>query len=191
VQMRVELARLHRELARTMIYVTHDQVEAMTLADRIVVLDSGRVEQVGAPMELYRRPANLFVAGFIGSPKMNFLEVATEAAPGGGTRARLAGGTTIDLPHAPRGDRATLGIRPEHLACGAAAAGLPQIAGKPVLIERLGGSTLVHLALDGDATLTVQAADDSGFALDAPASVGLSSAACHLFGADGNAWPSP
>jgi multiple sugar transport system ATP-binding protein len=187
VQMRVELARLHRELARTMIYVTHDQVEAMTLADRIVVLDSGRVEQVGAPMELYRRPANLFVAGFIGSPKMNFLEAAIEAAPGGGTRARLAGGTVVELPHAPRGGRATLGIRPEHLACGPAAAGLPRIQGKPVLIERLGGSTLVHLAIDGDATLTVQAAD-AGFALDAPAAVGLPPAACHLFGPDGNAW---
>jgi multiple sugar transport system ATP-binding protein len=189
VQMRVELARLHRELARTMIYVTHDQVEAMTLADRIVVLDSGRVEQVGAPMDLYRRPANLFVAGFIGSPKMNFLECAVETAPGGGARVRLAGGTVADLPHAPRGDRATLGIRPEHLVCGPAATDLPRIAGKPVLIERLGGSTLVHLALDGDATLTVQAADDAGFALDVPVSVGLPPGACHLFGPDGVAWP--
>jgi multiple sugar transport system ATP-binding protein len=188
VQMRVELARLHRELARTMIYVTHDQVEAMTLADRIVVLDSGRVEQVGAPMDLYRHPANLFVAGFIGSPKMNFLDAAIEAAPGGGARVRLAGGTVADLPHAPRGDRATLGIRPEHLVCGPAAAGLPRIAGKPVLIERLGGSTLVHLALDGDATLTVQAADDTGFALDVQVSVGVPPAACHLFGPDGVAW---
>jgi multiple sugar transport system ATP-binding protein len=188
VQMRVELARLHRELARTMIYVTHDQVEAMTLADRIVVLSAGRIEQVGTPLELYEHPCNLFVAGFIGSPKMNFLEAAIEAAPGGGTRARLAGGTVVELPHAPRGGRATLGIRPEHLACGPAAAGLPRIQGKPVLIERLGGSTLVHLAIDGDATLTVQAADDAGFALDAPAAVGLPPAACHLFGPDGNAW---
>jgi multiple sugar transport system ATP-binding protein len=189
VQMRVELARLHRELARTMIYVTHDQVEAMTLADRIVVLDAGRVEQVGAPMDLYRRPANLFVAGFIGSPKMNFIAATTEPAPGGGTRARLAGGTVIDLPHAPRGDRATLGIRPEHLIHGSGAAGMPSILGKPVLIERLGGATLVHLALAGDATLTIQTHDDAGFALDTPVAIGVPAAACHLFGADGSAWP--
>ena len=89
---RIEIARLHRELAATMIYVTHDQVEAMTLADRIVVLNAGRVEQVGAPMELYNDPANTFVAGFIGSPQMNFLEAAPLGAPG-----------------------KTLGIRPEHL----------------------------------------------------------------------------
>ncbi|MCV4601308.1 ABC transporter ATP-binding protein, partial [Escherichia coli] len=75
VQMRVELSRLHRELKTTMVYVTHDQVEAMTLADRIVVFNAGRIEQVGAPLELYHRPANLFVAGFIGSPKMNFVPV--------------------------------------------------------------------------------------------------------------------
>jgi multiple sugar transport system ATP-binding protein len=189
VQMRVELARLHRELARTMIYVTHDQVEAMTLADRIVVLDAGRVEQVGAPMDLYRRPANLFVAGFIGSPMMNFIAATTEAAPGGGTRARLAGGTVIDLPHAPRGDRATLGIRPEHLIHGSGAAEMPRILGKPVLIERLGGATLVHLALAGETTLTIQTQEDTGFALDAPVAIGVPAAACHLFGADGLAWP--
>ncbi|PJN96449.1 sugar ABC transporter ATP-binding protein, partial [Amaricoccus sp. HAR-UPW-R2A-40] len=92
VNTRIEIARLHRQLAATMIYVTHDQVEAMTLADKIVVLNAGRIEQVGAPMELYNDPANTFVAGFIGSPQMNFLKAGPLGAPG-----------------------ATLGVRPEHL----------------------------------------------------------------------------
>ena len=91
--MRLEISELHHQLATTMIYVTHDQVEAMTMADRIVVLNAGRIEQVGSPLELYRKPANLFVAGFIGSPKMNFVNGAEAAKHG-----------------AP-----TLGVRPEHI----------------------------------------------------------------------------
>ena len=121
-QMRVEIARLHRELGVTMIYVTHDQVEAMTLADRIVVLRSGLVEQVGSPQDLYDRPANVFVAGFIGSPKMNFLEASVEARDGtilhlvhpslaSRLRVEMRGGGLATSP----GDAVVLGLRPEHL----------------------------------------------------------------------------
>src|SRR5512136_1555345 len=98
VQTRLEIARLKDELDATMIYVTHDQVEAMTLADRIVVLNAGRVEQVGAPLELYRRPRNVFVAGFIGSPKMNLLACAVEAVRPGVVAVRLPGGVTVEVP---------------------------------------------------------------------------------------------
>jgi multiple sugar transport system ATP-binding protein len=188
VQMRVELARLHHDLQRTMIYVTHDQVEAMTLADRIVVLEAGRIEQVGAPMDLYRRPANLFVAGFIGSPKMNILDAAIEPAPGGGSRARLSGGAVVDVPIRPRGDRASLGIRPEHLVHGLAAEGLSTLRGRAVVIERLGGATLVHLAIAGDETVTFQAGGDFDVRLDEMVDVGIPPGSVHLFGPDGNAW---
>ncbi len=97
VQMRIEIAKLHRELGATMVYVTHDQVEAMTLADRIVVLNGGRVEQVGAPMELYRNPVNLFVAGFIGSPKMNFLPARVVARKNDCVEAGLSDGSVVSL----------------------------------------------------------------------------------------------
>jgi len=128
VQTRLEIARLHERLKSTMIYVTHDQVEAMTLADKIVVLRDGRVEQVGSPIELYERPANAFVAQFIGSPQMNFF-VATDV----GTGSRPA--NFVD------GD--TLGIRPEHLiACDAGSA---LVSGKLELVEQLGEYALVHL----------------------------------------------
>ncbi|WP_088278932.1 ABC transporter ATP-binding protein [Ideonella sp. A 288] len=119
VRMRYEFAKLHEDLKTTMIYVTHDQVEAMTLADRIVVLSAGRVEQVGSPLELYEHPDNLFVAGFIGSPKMNF--IATELVQGDARHAvvRLQTGALlrceVNAGGARPGDRMTLGVRPEHL----------------------------------------------------------------------------
>jgi len=128
VQTRLEIARLHERLKSTMIYVTHDQVEAMTLADKIVVLRDGRVEQVGSPIELYERPANAFVAQFIGSPQMNFF-VATDV----GTGSRPA--NFVD------GD--TLGIRPEHLIVSDAGSAL--VSGKLELVEQLGEYALVHL----------------------------------------------
>lgn len=114
VEMRVEIARLHKEIGATMVYVTHDQVEAMTLADKIVVLRAGRIEQVGAPLELYRDPDNKFVAGFIGSPAMNFLDGVVE-----GGKARVqALDAALDVPvNLPEdGRKITVGLRPEHLA---------------------------------------------------------------------------
>jgi multiple sugar transport system ATP-binding protein len=120
VNTRLEIARLHRELGATMIYVTHDQVEAMTLADRIVVLNETRVEQIGAPMELYNHPANKFVAGFIGSPKMNFID------------AKLLG----------RSDARTIGIRPEHISLVQKSGDLE---GSVSHVEHLGGETNLYL----------------------------------------------
>ena len=144
--MRAELARLHARLATTMIYVTHDQVEAMTLADRIVVLRKGRVEQVDTPLGLYNRPENVFVAGFIGAPSMNFFP---SRASGGA--AELPGGLKIALP----GDgEVTIGIRPQALRL--AAAGAPALEGEVRLVEALGAETVVHCdAVDGTPMVVV------------------------------------
>jgi multiple sugar transport system ATP-binding protein len=141
VEMRGEISRLHARLGNTMIYVTHDQVEAMTMADRIVVLRDGQVEQVGAPLELYNSPANLFVAGFIGSPRMNFLPGRME-----GGRLRLDNGQVVDVPggkfSAGEGAQVTLGVRPNHLIpVGETISGLhATVRG----IEQLGGDSYVH-----------------------------------------------
>ena len=146
VEMRVEIARLHAEIGATMIYVTHDQVEAMTLADRIVVLRAGRVEQHGAPMDLYRDPANRFVAGFIGSPAMNFL------------RGRLTG-AGVEVPSlratvpigAGDGRAVALGLRPEHLALDPSGDGFAVD-----LTEALGGVSYAHLVSDAGERLVVE-----------------------------------
>jgi ABC-type sugar transport system ATPase subunit len=140
--MRVEIARLHQQLGATMVYVTHDQVEAMTLADRIVVLGPAGVQQIGAPMHLYDRPANVFVAGFIGSPRMNMLAGALDAA------GQLVVGGLALAWRAPAGAPAgevTVGVRPEHLAADTAG----PIEGKVLLVERLGAESYVHLAVAG------------------------------------------
>ena len=113
VEMRVEIARLHKEIGATMIYVTHDQVEAMTLADKIVVLRAGRIEQVGAPLDLYRDPDNRFVAGFIGSPAMNFLDGTV--AEGGVEVPGLKATIPASVPLPKEGSKVTLGLRPEHI----------------------------------------------------------------------------
>jgi lactose/L-arabinose transport system ATP-binding protein len=175
VDMRVEIARLHQEIGATMIYVTHDQIEAMTLADKIVVLRAGRIEQVGAPLTLYDDPDNEFVAGFIGSPRMNFLEgVAIE----GGVRVPRLGG--LELPAPSRGGAPLrVGVRPEHMRL------VEGDALKVDLLEHLGGVSYVHL-LTGDgqrliaearnmrggrpgATVGVEVAPDDAFFFD-PAS---------------------
>jgi multiple sugar transport system ATP-binding protein len=140
VATRIEIARLHRELGATMVYVTHDQVEAMTLADKIVVLRAGLVEQVGSPMELYNNPANTFVAGFIGSPQMNFL------------RADALGETAV-----------TMGIRPEHLTL----ADQGEITAKVSHVEQLGGETLVYVRNETHGLLTVRLFGEHDFAFDA------------------------
>ena len=138
VEMRVEIARLHQEIGATMIYVTHDQVEAMTLADKIVVLREGRIEQTGAPMDLYRDPDNRFVAGFIGSPAMNFL---AGTAVDGGVEAPALKATVrprVRLP--PPGTAVSLGLRPEHLAIDPAGA-----THRVDLTEALGGVSYAYL----------------------------------------------
>jgi ABC-type sugar transport system ATPase subunit len=160
VQMRVELEALHRELKATMIYVTHDQVEAMTMADKIVVLNGGRVEQVGAPMDLYHRPASEFVAGFIGAPSMNFLAVTLA-----GGQAMVGG---LAVGPAPAGT-VRLGIRPEHVALRPAGEG--QIAARVTLRETLGGDAYLYVTLDGGAAMVVRAEGDTR--LDHGNAVGL------------------
>lgn len=152
VQMRIEIARLHQSLDATMIYVTHDQTEAMTLADRIVVLRDGKIEQVGQPTDLYDDPDNMFVAGFIGSPAMNFLD-ARVAGPG----IVHVGDLTIDLPELelplPQGAPLKLGVRPEHL-CGET--GLA-ITIKVEVVEQLGSTAFVHTSLGADLPILVEA----------------------------------
>jgi multiple sugar transport system ATP-binding protein len=138
VQMRLEISRLQKSLGTTAVYVTHDQVEAMTMADKIVVLNAGRVEQVGSPLELYERPNNLFVAGFIGSPKMNLME---------GSIAAKLGGKTI-------------GVRPEHLAVSAEGAGEWQ--GTISVAEHLGSDTFLYVDVPEAGTLTVRTQGEMG-----------------------------
>jgi multiple sugar transport system ATP-binding protein len=156
---RIEIAKLHRQLGATMIYVTHDQVEAMTLADRIVVFNGGKIEQVGRPMELYHTPANLFVAGFIGSPTMNFL--------GSDYAARL--GAT------------TLGIRPEHLRI----MGDGPWQGEIIHIEYLGSDTMIYVEVPGAGTLTVRVGEDVAHAIGDTIKLAPLDAKIHRFDAAG------
>ncbi len=149
VQMRIEIARLHKKLKSTIIYVTHDQVEAMTLADKIVVLRDGRIEQVGSPLHLYDDPINQFVAGFIGSPKMNFLPAAVQA---GRLTLPAYGDQSIALPTLesvlPEGTKVTVGIRPEHFIQG----GLETLELSIEIVESLGGETYAY-ARNGEADI--------------------------------------
>src|SRR4051812_1888494 len=155
VQMRVEIAKLHNELGNTMIYVTHDQVEAMTMADKIVVLSAGNIEQVGAPLDLYNNPRNKFVAGFLGSPKMNFVEGTVASLEGnptvnvGGTMVKL----TRPLPGYGVKDKVTFGVRPEHLSI--TDNGGAKFADVRVdLVEQLGDTTMLYAATQGGQLLT-------------------------------------
>ncbi|MCA0240496.1 MAG: ABC transporter ATP-binding protein [Proteobacteria bacterium] len=140
VDMRIELTRLHRELGTTMIYVTHDQVEAMTMGDRIAVFNAGRIEQVGAPLALYQRPANQFVAAFLGAPRVNLLERPTAASSP--AHAALWAAVTAGAPAPVQ----RVGLRPEHLRRAPPGQG---IAAAVVLVEQLGDSAIVHLRVDG------------------------------------------
>ena len=190
VQMRIELTRLHDVLAATMIYVTHDQVEAMTMANKIVVLQAGLIEQVGSPLELYHHPNNKFVAGFIGSPKMNFLSGTVTGLTGGMVSVRLAGGGTIDVPvEASRlngGTEVTLGIRPEHFRV-VADGGL--LRGEVLVVERLGGETFLHVKTPTGDLLTIQADGDSPVSMHDTIGLQASPSDCHLFDQAGLAVP--
>ncbi len=153
VEMRVEIARLHGEIGATMIYVTHDQVEAMTLADKIVVLRAGRIEQVGAPLDLYRDPDNRFVAGFIGSPAMNFM--AAQAAAGGAEVPALKATLPFSATLPATGTKLILGLRPEHIAIG------PGDTHNVELTEELGGVSYAYLTSDTDERLIVEERGDA------------------------------
>ncbi len=152
VKMRGEIKRLHQRLGKTMIYVTHDQTEAMTMADKIVVLNGGGIEQAGAPLELYNNPANLFVAGFIGSPEINFFQSRYE----GGTAVRVKGGQELPLGTAldvPVGTEIVYGVRPQHITLGAT--GVPATA---VIVEPTGDAQEV-LARVGEEDISVVVRD--------------------------------
>ncbi|MBD1998839.1 sn-glycerol-3-phosphate ABC transporter ATP-binding protein UgpC [Leptolyngbya sp. FACHB-541] len=190
VQMRIELASLHDTLKSTMIYVTHDQVEAMTLADKIVVLQGGVIEQVGSPLDLYHHPHNLFVAGFIGSPRMNFLTVTVTDVNSSATTVKLPGGETISIPVQPRnltlGDRPTLGIRPEHLRFDRTNA---TIHGEVKVVERLGGETFAYVNLPGGDTMVVKTNGDTPVQLHDQVPIYLNGDRCHLFDPQGMTIP--
>ena len=176
VTMRAEIAQLHERLGTTMIYVTHDQIEAMTLADRIVVLRKGRIEQVDTPLNLYNRPANLFVAGFIGAPNMNFFEATAKDG-----RAELPGGLHIDVP---QDGKITAGIRPQHLRL--ANREEEALEGTVTLVEALGAETVVHArALDGTAMVTVLSGQPNVGIGDA-IRIALDHGEVHLFDAEGD-----
>jgi multiple sugar transport system ATP-binding protein len=188
VQMRLELIKLHRQLNATMIYVTHDQTEAMTMADRIVVLNHGVVEQIGSPLELYRRPRNRFVAGFIGSPKMNFIDVDVLAVDSAGVTIALPGGDSLAVPCEPEGvqtgEKLTLGVRPEHLA-ESSTGGDARLAGEVIVVEHLGGETLSHVGLTDGRTVQVKGSGESGATDGQRIDVRFSVRHAHLFRADG------
>ncbi|WP_374356577.1 ABC transporter ATP-binding protein [Chitinimonas sp.] len=191
VQMRIEITKLHRELNTTMVYVTHDQVEAMTLANRIVVLSAGNIEQVGTPLELYHHPRNLFVAGFIGSPKMNFIEGRLTAASATEATVELADGSrvtaAVDASAGQIGSKVTLGIRPEHFGFDAEAG--KAVKGQVIAVEHLGEATNFYLQVEGAADhMVVRASAEHDAAVGEQLSVFLPARRCYLFNESGLAF---
>lgn len=181
VEMRLEIARLHQKLGATMIYVTHDQVEALTLADRIVVLNGGDIQQVGTPLELYERPANKFVAQFIGSPTMNVIPVS-----GNTGSVTTADGATVDLPHLPDTLHATeLGIRPEHIDVVDPDAG--HLIGTADVVEHLGSDTNIYVNVDGIGPLMVRVHGNIPAKTGDRLGLRFQSENVHLFASDGTA----
>ena len=187
VRTRLELAQLHQRLRTTTIFVTHDQVEAMTLADRIVVLNGGEIEQIGTPMDIYLRPRTRFVATFVGAPRINLLAVTVEAPAGEHAVVRLGDGTRLvtRIAAAPLAGAAemTLGIRAERVRP-AAEEGEGAIAGRAEVVERLGERTLIHVLLADGSKLV---AEDTGFSPVRPGEqirLSVDSAHAHLFDAE-------
>jgi multiple sugar transport system ATP-binding protein len=186
VQMRIELAGLHERLGNTMVYVTHDQVEAMTMADRIVVLRQGNVEQVGAPLELYNQPANRFVAGFIGSPRMNFLD--------GRVLRSDASGVLVEIPGVPPlavaangagcrvGDSVVLGVRPEHVQVDGRQDNAAEA--RVGATEQLGSDSYLYCELPHGQKLTIHHPGQTRIQRQDVVRVDLDPAACHLFRSD-------
>ncbi|HTR12390.1 MAG TPA: sn-glycerol-3-phosphate ABC transporter ATP-binding protein UgpC [Roseiarcus sp.] len=189
VAMRAELVKLHRELRSTIVYVTHDQVEAMTLGDRIVVLEAGVVKQVGSPLELYHRPTNLFVAGFIGSPRMNFVKVEVFAVGDEGVTVKSADLPPTLIPVRPgrlnAGSAATLGVRPESVTL--PGPGAVRVEGVVELVERLGRETGVRVTTRGGLALDAIVDGATPVVAQSPLVLGFAPEACHLFDREGRA----
>ena len=176
LQMRLELARLHEELAATIIYVTHDQVEAMTLANRIVVMNAGRIEQIGTPEELYERPANMFVAGFIGSPKINLVDAQSD-------------GKAIDcilgrLPIEVGEGAVTVGVRPENIRTGSHD-GMTTLASRVKVVERLGANSFAYVALVDGTMMTVELTGMTSIRAGDELPLSIPGEAVMVFGEDG------
>jgi multiple sugar transport system ATP-binding protein len=182
-QVRTEIKKLHQDIAATIVYVTHDQVEAMTLADRIVVMRGGVIEQIGTPDEVYGRPRSMFVANFIGAPAMNFLSATV-----GESHARLASGDQLPLDDLTRqlrpGTKIKVGIRPEHFVTGAA--GAPTISGVVQVTEPLGADTLVHFVVGGE-SMTARVAPEMRPAPGEHLTIGYDRSRVHLFDAGSGA----
>jgi multiple sugar transport system ATP-binding protein len=190
-QMRLELIELHRRLGNTTVYVTHDQVEAMTLGDRIAIINEGRIVQVGPPLEVYHRPANRFVAGFIGSPRMNLIDGRLRPE-GGAVRVELAEGLSlaadVEAPErAMDGAAVTLGVRPEDLAVCVPEQG--ELCGHVRVVEPLGEATVLHVRLDNPEGTDVAVRAHGTLALEAGAPVGIRVLPehCHVFDGEGRA----
>jgi multiple sugar transport system ATP-binding protein len=200
VSMRAELSRLHQQLKTTMVYVTHDQVEAMTMADRLVILDAGHIEQVGPPLEVYHRPRTAFAAGFLGSPRMNFLRGELAAASATGVTVKLADGTTVAAgvngEGAKAGQSVTLGIRPEHLRVIAAKGPYRDGAGTAgpyqatiALVEDLGDHAIIHLESPAAEGRLLAKMEASPAAAGQTVGFDMPAADCHVFDSSGVALP--
>ncbi len=186
-EMRIELMDLHKRLGSTMIYVTHDQIEAMTMADKIVVLNAGEISQVGSPLELYHRPDNTFVAGFIGSPKMNFISGKVRSADGSTALIDLGSLGTLSLPRTSTdiaGRDVTVGIRPEHLVLGS---GEFTLSVTPRIVEELGIHTVIYSDLPGGENFLGLFEGGPDIAEGTTITVGFNRAQAHLFDHRGQA----
>ena len=181
VQMRTELGKLHQRLKTTMVYVTHDQVEAMMLADRIAVLSSGVLQQIGAPLELYQRPANRFVASFIGSPGMNFIPGRFQST--GGTPTVSLGDASMEVPGIANDTSpdVEVGIRPQDLTLGSG-----ELKGEVTLVEMLGWEAFVHVDVNGQSIIArIEGSEGSEVEVGETVSVDIRPAVAHVFDADG------
>jgi ABC-type sugar transport system ATPase subunit len=189
VQTRLEIAKLHRQLDATIIYVTHDQVEAMTLGDKIVVMHEGKIQQAGSPLALYQQPRNLFVAGFIGSPKMNFFSCVVAKATQEQVVVMIAGGSLVrvdvDGSEIKAGAKAVLGLRAEHIEEGQN--GSEVFRGVVDIVEHLGESNTIYLRMDGGSEVVIRGDGDKSVGIGEKLVFSADSSAFHLFDDEGRA----
>lgn len=187
VQMRLELSRLHKDLRATMIYVTHDQVEAMTLADKVVILNKGRIEQVGSPLDLYSNPANQFVAGFLGMPKMSFLPAKVISKSSDGLKIKLSSGSEILLSINDEtvsiGDNVTLGVRPENINITDKDTG--HVSVNLDVTEQLGSDTFHYVKTQDNERITIRADRNNNVNYNENIGLNFDLSECHVFNGDG------